>query len=100
MDPEILFNCCTRLQEPDWTQFKAILVSGCIERRDHIDPGQDLARTEFFGIYGIHHSGEAEAITDTRLGADLAEAEVIAAALAARSGLPIELHPALQEPSA
>lgn len=100
MTPDILFNCCTRLQEPDWTLFKAIQVSGCIDAGDCIEAGQTAAAAEFFGIYGLHHSGEAEAITDTRVGADLAEAEVIAAALSARSGLPIELHPALKDLSA
>ncbi|MGQ3044140.1 MAG: hypothetical protein ACT6R7_16480 [Brevundimonas aurantiaca] len=100
MTPEILFNCCTRLQEPDWTQFKAIHISGCIDGGEYIEAGQPAASAEFFGIYGIHHSGEAEAITDTTAGADLAEAEVIAAALSARSDLPVELHPALKEPSA
>jgi hypothetical protein len=85
-----LFNNCTDHRAPEWSQFATLEIGAC--KDDPADPGHtiglltDDAEAEFFTVYGRHHSGEAEAITDcpTR-----SRAEQVAAELCRISGLPM-----------
>jgi hypothetical protein len=81
------YNCCTRLKEPDWSQFKSLETSGCIDDGE----GNTTSRipddkAQFWTVYARDHDGMAEAITDC-----LSRVEVDATAqyLASRSGLPV-----------
>jgi len=81
------YNCCTRLAEPDWSQFKSLEVSGCIDDGE----GNTTSRisddkAQFWTVYARDHDGMAEAITDC-----LSRVEVDATAqyLASRSMLPV-----------
>lgn len=92
MDKEILFNCCTNCEAPDWTQFASLELGGCREDPDeegHINGGYDRYEAEFFTVYSRCHKGYAEAITDWHGSFD----EVVSTTeeLARLSGLPLEI---------
>lgn len=66
-----LFNCCPGDIAPDWSQFKSLEIGGCVtETEENGDTftvgGKSDAEAEFWTVYGRHHSGEAEAITDCK----------------------------------
>lgn len=63
---DILFNCQTQQREPDWSEFKSLEIGGCIIDGDQTIGGQADDVAQFWTVYGRHHDGEAEAITDCR----------------------------------
>lgn len=96
-----LFNCCTDHTEPDWTQFDALELHGCVnvadglggpttgESETYIESGYSRAEAELFTISGHLKEGGAEAITDCLTFED---AQAVAAELASRSGLTVSIY--------
>lgn len=95
-----LFNCCTNGAAPDWSQFDALEIGGCINAADDeekargetfIEGGHARAEAEFFTVYGHFRRdrGEGvEALTDCDT---YEQAEAAAAELSRLSGLPINV---------
>jgi hypothetical protein len=74
-----LFNCCTDCKEPDWSQFDALEIDGCIDDGEgNTTPGYHRDLAEFFTVYGHLKVGGAEALGDfdTLDGATAAAAEM------------------------
>lgn len=66
---DLLFNCQPDCAEPDWNWYQVLEIAGCINTEtvdgvEHVESGVPHIDSEFFGIYGVLLSGEAEAITD------------------------------------
>lgn len=97
-DADTLFNCCTELKEPDWSQFIHLELAGCVNENDPdddetcINGNQSAREAEFFTVYGRDKEGLAEAITDID---DALSALQVAAALSYRSKLPCHIAPSL-----
>ncbi|KAB2661439.1 hypothetical protein F9K91_24895 [Brucella tritici] len=89
----LLFNCCTEGKEPDWEQYDALELGGCIEEQidgeGYTIGGIERKDATFFTVYGRLKEGGAEAITDIQkyLGAC-----IVLAALSELSGLPAANH--------
>lgn len=84
---DFLFNCCPGSDAPDWSAYTDLQMAGCRhDLRDGVLSGQPATSAEFFSIYGLRHTGEADAITDCLSFTDLLRA---ACALNTLSGLPI-----------
>ncbi|TBE73837.1 hypothetical protein ELG97_37040 [Rhizobium leguminosarum] len=89
-----LYNCCTEGREPDWKQFNAIEIGGCIDDNEegdestHIVGGIPANEAEFFTVYGHLIEGGAEAITDCD---SYEQAERIAGIFAEKTGYPIHV---------
>ena len=84
-----LFNCCSKSEEPDWSQFDALELGGCVNVSESDDEtwfegGYDRTQAELFTVYGHYPVGGAEAITDA---CDFETAMEIAQHLQGRSGL-------------
>ncbi|MGL4094362.1 hypothetical protein [Agrobacterium cavarae] len=92
--PNILFNCCTDLKEPDWSVFANLELGGCIDAAEDgsndtmIEGGKSRYEAQFFTVYGRLIAGGCEAITDC---VSFDEAECIAAQLCERSSLTLEV---------
>lgn len=88
-EAERLFNCCTALAEPVWSQWVALRIGGCIDHNGETEGGVDYSRAEFFTVYGVVMDGDipmVEAITDVPT-VSLINALSVANELAERSGL-------------
>jgi hypothetical protein len=91
----ILFNCQPNAQAPDWSQFEAIQIGGCINDAEegaedtHIIGGIERDQAEFFCVYGHLKTGGVEAITDVPT---YAGAENIASLFALQTGFAIHVH--------
>lgn len=86
-----LFNCCTDLRAPNWSQYVCLTIGGCINDPD--DPGHVLGLVpdndaEFWTVYARDPDGMAEAITDCQT---RAEVDAVAFELSKISGLEIAL---------
>lgn len=99
LDGSIFFNMAYAQDEPDWTEFTRLEVSGCRDDADestedetHIIPMIPAKRAEFFTVYGIRPDETSEAVTDCPDAVILLH---VAATLGRRSGLPVLLHPSL-----
>ncbi|GEM_PF-2507212 len=92
--PNILFNCCTDLEEPDWRTFSDLELGGCIDAAEDgesgtmIEGGISRDEAQFFTIYGRLIAGGCEAITDC---ISFHDAECVAAQLCERSSLTLEI---------
>lgn len=92
--PAELFNCCTALQEPDWSKFTNLELGGCIDAAEEgadgtcIEGGRYRADAEFFTVYGGLIDGVYEPITDCD---DFDEAQRVAAHLCGLSGLTLQV---------
>lgn len=92
-----LFNCCTDNKAPDWTQYDALTVGGCISVTNGKDEswtegGIDRNKAEFFTVYGHYRASipmGVEAITDCK---NLPAALDVANALSAMTGLPVNVE--------
>lgn len=97
--PEQLFNCRPGLAEPDWSAFTALEIAGCLANEDeygtNVTADAPIGAADFYGIYGIHETGEAEAVTDVGC---WDAAQDILGHLAKSSGLPVSFSIHLQEP--
>lgn len=89
-----LFNCCHKAEEPDWSDFDALEVGGCIveeeEGSDETFTIGGIARDEaqFFTVYGHLKVGGVEAITDCDTFDEVIE---VANILAERTGFPVHV---------
>lgn len=96
MDNSILFNCCTDHAAPNWSQYYALELGGCIEAKCTVtsdtwtEGGYHRSDAEFFTVYGHLKEGGCEAITDWHGSFD--EAVCTAEELARLSGLPLEVR--------
>ncbi len=92
--PNILFNCCTDLKEPDWSTFSNLELGGCIDAAEDGESGTMIAggisrdEAQFFTIYGHLIEGGCEAITDC---VNFEDARHIATHLCERSGLTLDI---------
>lgn len=89
--PNVFFNCCTDLKEPDWSVFANLELGGCIDAAEEgtsgtmIEGGKSRQEAQLFTIYGRLIFGVGcEAITDC---VSFHEAECIAEQLCERSTL-------------
>lgn len=92
MENDVLFNCCTNAEEPDWSRFDGIELGGCEmdpEEDGVVNGGIDREQAEFFCVYGHLKEGGCEAITDWH--GSFEEAVGIAAELARISGHPMSI---------
>lgn len=91
---KILFNCCAGGVAPDWSQFDALEIGGCINDADEGDEetnivgGIERDQAEFFTVYGHLKTGGVEAITDVP---SYQGAENIAALFAMQTGFVIHV---------
>lgn len=88
-----LFNCCTNLEEPNWSRFSNLELGGCIDvagerEGSAIEGGISRTEAEFFTVYRRLNEGGCEAITDC---ASIEGAESVAAVLCRRSSLTLEI---------
>jgi len=91
-----LFNCCTDLAEPDWSDFSRLEIGACRQERQGESDlwtvnAVDDAQATFWTVYGRRKaddalSAECEAITDCNT---REQAGKVAGILSARSGLPV-----------
>jgi hypothetical protein len=87
-----LFNCCTGNAAPDWTQFDALEIGGCItlareaDGETFVEGGIADSEAEFWTVYGHFKNGGCEAITDC---ATRAMVDSVASRLSELSGLPV-----------
>ena len=91
--PARLFNCCTDHAAPDWSQFDAIEIHGCVdlnaetpEQGTHFESGYDRDEATCFSVSGHYRDGGAESITDCDT---LEEAESVARLFSAFTGYPV-----------
>lgn len=96
-----LYNCCTRHEAPDWSQFTQLELAGCRDESETPDETctvglQSASTAEFFTVYGRfpEPDGTCEAITDIT---DALDALAVAGELARISGLPVIVHHSLAE---
>ncbi|MCM2294789.1 hypothetical protein NAC44_20900 [Allorhizobium sp. BGMRC 0089] len=89
---KILYNCCHRANEPDWTQFSHLEIGGCVNLAEEgsdetcVEGGYDRDDAQFFAIYGRYKTGHCEAITDCPTFEDACAVYLI---LQKKSGLPL-----------
>nr|WP_047577315.1 hypothetical protein [Methylobacterium sp. ZNC0032] len=95
-EPIALFNCCTELVEPDWSQFDWLELGGCIDVNEPDDPngtciegGQSREEAHFFTVYGHLREGGCEAITDAY---GFEQGELVGLELARRAGLGLRVE--------
>lgn len=87
-----LYNCCTHHAKPDWADYKALVVGGCVNDAEGDEDGTCIIGNmpredaEFFTVYGRDHEGLVMAITDAD---SLGDAMGVAVHLSGLSGLPI-----------
>lgn len=98
--PSDLFNCCANGAAPDWSQFDALEIGGCIDDADedmrargetYTVGGIDRASAEFFTVYGHYRPGHGQgvdAVTDCET---FEKAQAVAAELSRLSGLPVSI---------
>lgn len=98
----VLFNCQTRYAEPDYSQFDAIEIQGCIDISDDDDKAQGGTQWEsgynrneatMFSVYG-HYADSSDnvgvdCLTDCET---LESALAVASELSRRSGLPVNVY--------
>ena len=92
-----LFNCMTNGAEPDWSQYTALRIGGCIDHNGETEGGVSYQRAEFFTVYSVVMDGGVpmvEAITDAPT-VSLINALTVANELAERSGLRLTVCPYL-----
>lgn len=94
VSPNILFNCCAGLKEPDWRLFSNLELGGCSDAAEEgisgtmIEGGKSRDEAQFFTIYGRLVAGGCEAITDC---ISFHDAESVAAQLSERSALTLDI---------
>lgn len=89
-----LYNLCSGGMEPDWQQFDAIEISGCVNEAEADDEstcycsGYNRHEAEIFTVFGHLREGGCDMITDCDT---LDDAERIAAIFAAKTGYPVHV---------
>lgn len=96
-----LFNCCANGAAPDFSQFDALEIGGCIDDSDEDMKGRgetytvggiERDKAEFFTVYGHFRPGHGQgvdALTDCET---FDKAQAVAAELSRLSGLPVHIH--------
>lgn len=91
---DVLYNCLTDNNPPDWSLFDAIEIGGCIDASESEDEtlivgGISPSEAQFFSVYGHLKEGGVECFTDCDT---LELAYLVAQYLGDKQNLPVYDH--------
>ena len=84
---KINWNCCKDAAVPNWSEFDALELAGCIEVDGGIERAENEEETQFYTLYGHCVEGGCEALHDFLTGyKDLKAIKKVCKKLAKRLG--------------